>query len=164
MSNKSKGISGRGLGVGYVTLIMLFAVICLTVLSVLSYQAARANEKLNEKSSVFCTEYYAADGRAKMILSELDNDALEAHSSGFFAESFAELCNEYENISVRQVLEGFSVSFSEPLNERLKLSVNVVFYNTPVESRYSINEWKTISADTEASDAPLGVWDGSPLG
>lgn len=163
MSENNKEMSGRGLGVGYVTLIMLFAIICLTVLSVLSYQAARANEKLNEKSLSFTTEYYEADGRAKILLSELDNAALEAHKTGFFSESFAELCGEFESISLRNIPEGYSVSFTEQINEKLKLSVSVVFFNTPEDERYRIAEWKTVSDGTEEEDAPLGVWDGTPL-
>lgn len=163
MSEKSKGLSGRGLGVGYVTLIMLFAIICLTVLSVLSYQAARANEKLNEKSLSFTTEYYEADGRAKILLSELDNAALEAHKSGFFSETFAELCGRYESVSVRNIPEGFSVSYTELINEKLKLSVSIVFFNAPLDGRYRIDEWKTVSAEAEEDDASLGVWDGTPM-
>lgn len=162
--NKKRTFSGRGLGVGYVTLIMLFAVICLTILAALSYQAAHANEKLVDKNVSFCTAYYKADGKAKQTLSRLDDAALTAHKTGFFADSFAELSAEFEGVTVKAVPEGFEVSFSEPINERLSLSVSAVFFENPSEERYRIEKWKNVSSEDDADDSVLGVWDGSPLG
>lgn len=163
MDNNRKSVSeGRGMGVGYVSLIMLFAVICLTVLASLSYQAARANDKLNEKSISFTDGYYAADSKAKELLSQLDEAALLSHESGFFGDSFGVLCEEYKNVAVRKIPEGFEASFSQPVSDSLALSVKVVFFSAPTEDRYRIDEWKTVSVDM-AQDNSLGVWNGESL-
>ena len=161
--NRKKISEGRGIGVGYVTLIMLFAVICLTVLASLSYQAARANDKLNEKSVSFADGYYTADSSAKRILSELDEGAMLSHETGFFDDSFSELCGEYEKIEMRKIPEGFEVSFSEPVSSSLELSVKIVFFSMPSEDgRFRIEQWKTVSVDVQ-EDSSLGVWDGGEL-
>ena len=161
MNDERRSSEERGIGVGYVTLIMLFAVICLTVLASLSYQAARANDKLNEKSISFTNGFYSADSRAKETLSELDNWAKEAHEAGFFDDSFPLMCEENEELSVKKVQEGYEISFSYPVSENLKLSAVVVFYSTPSEGqRYFIDSWKTVAV-TSDSDENLGVWDGN---
>lgn len=159
---KQNSANGSGMGVGYVSLIMIFAVICLTVLAVLSYQAAGANSVLNEKSAAYTAEYYAADGRAKEKLMALDGYALEA-SYGFFEDDFIAFCeSDMIDVQVRNVPEGISVEFIEPINERLNLKVSVVFYSLPVDGvRYCINEWKSVASDADESDEALGVWDGS---
>lgn len=154
----------RGMGVGYVTLIMLFAVICLTVLAALSYQAARANDKLNEKSVSFTDSFYAADYRAKEQLSQLDSAALAAHNSGFFEDSFSMYCSERDKFITRNTSEGFEVSFSESINNTLALSVKIVFFNTPENGvRYRIQEWKTTVVSDDTEDETLGVWNGGNL-
>ena len=164
MTDKRKSISeGRGIGVGYVTLIMLFAVICLTVLASLSYQAARANDKLNEKSISFAEGYYSADSNAKKILSELDEGAMLSHETGFFDDSFPAICEEYENVTVRKIPEGYEASFSESVSGNLELSVKIVFFSAASgERRYRIEQWKTVSVGAE-EDSLLGVWNGEEL-
>ncbi len=163
MSDDKKLPESRGMGVGYVSLIMLFAVICLTVLATLSYQAARANDKLNEKSVSFTTAYYNADNRAKRLLSQLDEKALISCESGFFGESFAEYCGEYEVVTLRNVPEGCEVSFSEEISDNLRLSVVITFFSNPDDGvRYRVEEWKTV-ADLKDTDENLGVWDGTGL-
>ena len=161
---KSVFSTSTGLGVGYVSLIMLFAVICLTVLAVLSFQAAGSNEMLNERSSSFNSQYYRADGRAKSILMRLDNAALSAHENGFFEDSFAEGCGQLSAVELTRTAEGFKAAYTEVINERLSLSVEVLFYSAPVDgSRYRIDRWQTVPADSEEQESSLGVWDGGIL-
>lgn len=162
MDNKKRMPHGGGIGVGYVSLIMLFAVITLTVLAVLSYQAASANETLNDRSVTFGKEYYAADGRAKEILMKLDECAVSAHESGFFEDGFIEYCEELKGVSAKRSPSGISVHYSEPLNERMELVVNIIFYSDPPsQSRYDIEMWKTVPVSDDDESDDLGVWDGS---
>ena len=176
MSDNGKVLSQeRGMGVGYVTLIMLFAVICLTVLASLSYQAARANDKLNEKSVFYTSWYYVADGRANEVLCALDEAALEAHETGFFADSFEALSEEklmlqsdvvYSvDVTVKRVIEGFLVSYACPVTDNAEISVKVLFFDIPRDGgRYRVDEWKTVTVTGGDGEEVLGVWDGSALG
>lgn len=176
MNDNRKSLSqGRGMGVGYVTLIMLFAVICLTVLASLSYQAARANDKLNDKSIYYTSSYYLADGIANEVLCALDEAAYEAHGTGFFSDSFEVICEEKlaeQNDRVytvtpvlKRVQEGFLASYACPVTDNTEISVKILFFDTPRDDgRYRIEEWKTVAASGEDSEETLGVWDGSALG
>ncbi|MBQ8171382.1 MAG: hypothetical protein IJZ95_05290 [Oscillospiraceae bacterium] len=162
MDERRRPRRSGGIGVGYVSLIMLFAVITLTVLAVLSYQAASANDTLNDRSVSFGKEYYAADGRAKEMLMKLDECAVSAHESGFFEDAFAEYCEELEGVSLKRLPGGISVHYSENLNERTELVVNIMFYSDPqAQSRYDIEMWKTVPASSDDESDDLGVWDGS---
>lgn len=170
MNDNRKNVSeNRGIGVGYVTLIMLFAVICLTVLASLSYQAARANDKLNEKSVMITSAYYEADTYAKELLAKLDEAAYISHESGFFDDNFAIMCEEIiasENntVVVNKVQEGYKTAFSCGISNNLELSAVVVFYSVPVDGqRYRIEQWKTVSIGSDSGDESLGVWNGENL-
>lgn len=160
MSGTAKKIKS-GIGIGYVSVMMIFAVICLTILAVLAFQAASSDEKLSEKNIDFTREYYAADTEAKRILMQLDNAALTAAESPFFEESFTELSAE-SGANLSRTAEGFRAEYLVPLNERLFLRVGAVFYSFPAAhdgNRFEIVEWRTASA-SDASDKPLNVWDG----
>ena len=165
MAERKNNVSeGRGIGIGYISLIMLFAVICLTVLASLSYQAARANDKLNEKSISYTNGLYAADTAAKTVLSELDVAAKTSLDTGFFDDSFSAFCSSYDNLALRKTKEGYEVSFIEPISDPLSLSVKIVFYSVPSgNDRYDITEWKTVSVSETTEDKPLGVWDGGEI-
>ncbi len=162
MSDRKNSIGSSGMGVGYVSLIMIFAVICLTVLAVLSYQAAGANTVLNTKSAAYTSEYYAADGRAKEKLQILDGYAMIA-SQGFFEDDLTALCEEnMPDVKLRNSPEGITAEFTEYINDRLCLKVSVTFYSFSADGeRYRINEWKSVASSAEESEEPLGVWDGS---
>lgn len=162
--NKRRGSFSTGIGVGYVTLVMIFAVVGLTVLAVMAYQSAGANDVLNEKSVAYTQQYYDADVRAKEKLMLLDKAAYEAAESAFFDSRFEEQCSDIEGVTLRKTMQGYAVTFSEPINDALSIRVEVLFYSIPNENgRYKLQEYKTVSADSAESDKPLGVWDGDPL-
>ncbi|MBQ9947959.1 MAG: hypothetical protein IJO91_06175 [Oscillospiraceae bacterium] len=147
----------KGIGIGYVSIMMVFAVICLTILAVLSFQAADSSNTLTQRNSQFTHEYYAADIKSKEILMQLDNAALEACDSGFFEDVFPELAEKIGDVSITPLMDGYSAYYSIPLNNRLSLSVSVKFTDDP-DGRFEIQDWKTVSADS--NNDGLNVWDG----
>ena len=86
--DNNKESRGRGLGVGYLSVMIIFAAVCLTVFAVLSYRAASSNDAINERSGDFLRRYYEADSKAKEILAQLDGYAHSARESGFFEVTF----------------------------------------------------------------------------
>lgn len=50
-----------GIHVGSASIVMIFAVLCLTVFSTLSFVTANHERKLAEKSTLAVQQYYAAD-------------------------------------------------------------------------------------------------------
>lgn len=148
-----------GIGVGYVSVMMIFAVICLTVFAVLSLRASSSGYELNKKSSSYTTDYYTADSKAKAILAALDETAYYAHASGFFEDNFGEAILS-DDVKLFQVSDGFRAEYSVPLNQKLTLNVKVIFFsNTNAHSgaRYEIISWSTSLNLSEETDASLNV-------
>lgn len=160
---KKTGKFGTGIGIGYVSVIMIFSVLCLTILAVLSISSSDSARQMSARSSEYLTSYYSADSKAARILSELDRAALEAHESGFFEDSFMQ-SELPEGVRLSPSPEGVSAEYSVPVNERTELRLKVTFYSEPEMhsgKRYKVNSRKTCSAGGDEEDNRLNVWDGS---
>lgn len=149
---------GTRIGVGYVSVMLIFAVICLTIFAVLSFTAAVSTDSFNDRSGEFMRQYYAADTSAKETLSDLNDCALEAVDSGFFEDVFQEAAGSMEGVTVRRVQGGFSVSYAVTINERQELAVDIVFDSS---GKYKIELWQSREVAEEESGSHLGVWNGS---
>ena len=57
--------------VGGISLLVVFAVLCLTVFALLSLSTVRADARLSEASAQAVADYYAADCQAQEILAQL---------------------------------------------------------------------------------------------
>lgn len=156
--NKNKHTKKIGVGVGYVSVMLIFAVICLTIFAVLSLKAAISDNSFNERSGEFLKQYYAADTAAKETLSKLHDCAFEAKSSELFEETFEEIAQGIEGVSLKQTPVGFSASYSAAINERQILAVTVLFDNN---GNYTIEQWQSQDVPQEDNDSHLGVWNGS---
>ncbi len=67
MGNKT----GVGMGIGGISMLAIFVVLCLTTLAVLSVVSARADFALTEKTAAASKQYYEADARAEEKLASL---------------------------------------------------------------------------------------------
>lgn len=67
-----KESSSLKIGIGTPTILMIFVVLCMVILSVLSFQAADHNALLVEKEKTYVTNYYEAKVQAEKIASLLD--------------------------------------------------------------------------------------------
>lgn len=65
------------IGIGTPTILMIFVVLCMVILSVLSYQEADYHMKLAEKEKESITLYYEAVTRAKQVKDQLVNLSFE---------------------------------------------------------------------------------------
>ena len=157
MSKKNEA-QNVGMGVGYVSVMLIFAVICLTIFAVLSFKAAISTDSFNERSGEFMRQYYAADTAAKETLSKLNDCAFEAKKSGFFEDLFMENAQKIEGVTVKQNQKGYSASYTVSINDRQELLVNIIFNEN---GEYEITQWKRRNVPEENSDSHLGVWDGT---
>lgn len=149
----------HGMGVGYVSVMLIFAVICLTVFAVMSFRAASANDGFNVRSGDHLREYYAADSAAKSRLAELDGIAKNAAESGFFEDEFEAAAETIEGVTLNRITNGYSANWSVKINDRQELVVSVEFTS---DGGCEITRWQSRTVSTEdSSDSHLGVWDGS---
>lgn len=121
--------------VGAVSLLTIFAVLCLLTFSLLSLSTANANKKLADKSADAINSYYKADVEAQQILSKLREGVIPKQVE---KKTDTIYCYECE------------------ISETKSLFVEVM-----VDSKsYDIQKWKVVSKiDWEADDS-IKVWDG----
>lgn len=149
----------HGMGVGYVSVMLIFAVICLTLFAVMSFRAASANDGFNVRSGDYLKEYYAADSAAKSRLAELDGIAKSAAESGFFEEEFEAAAETIEGVTLTRIANGYSANWAVKINDRQELAISVEFTS---DGGCEITRWQSRTVSTEdSSDSHLGVWDGS---
>ena len=142
-----------GIGTGYLSIMMIFVVLCLTMLAALSYSAASAEKNYSDRSAGYTKEYYAADFEAKRILAEIDGIAAGYENYTDFM-LLAEL-DEIEIIEYVSRPDSLEISWLTPINERQSISAAVKYSG----EGYIITGWRTVSS-TETENRPLNVWDG----
>lgn len=122
--------------VGGASLLVVFAVLCLTIFALLSLSTVQADNRLSQASANAVSSYYRADCRAQEILAQLRSGVLLPDVSA----------------------EGNVYSYACPISETQTLSVQVRLTDT----EYRILSWKTVTTDKWETDNRLPVWDGEP--
>ncbi|MEA4814158.1 MAG: hypothetical protein VB112_04570 [Oscillospiraceae bacterium] len=129
----------HGVSVGSALLIMILAVLCLTIFSVLSLSSANASLAMADRTAEETRGYYAADKAACAILSQIlagDEVAPAATSPGE---------------------DGATVySYSVPIDDGSKLMVDVKVSG----QKYDILRWQAENISIWSPDESLNVWDG----
>ena len=123
--------------VGGSSLLVIFAVLCLTTFALLGLSTVQASQRLSQASADAVFDYYRADVQAEQILAQL--------RSGEVPEA---VC-----------VEGSVYSYTCPVSDTKRLDV-------AVENRdgtWKILRWQTVSLVDWESDEHLDVWDGSPF-
>ena len=121
--------------VGGSSLLVIFAVLCLTIFALLSLSTVQADGRLTAISAEAVRAYYEADAKAEAILANL--------RCGVVAD-----CVEQDGEYYRYVCE---VSKTQNLTVTVKLT----------ENGYEVLQWQTESCVDWEADEGLNVWDGS---
>lgn len=153
--NKKSGFRGSGMGVGYISVMVIFVTVCLTLFAAFSLRAASSNDAFNKRSGEFLKSYYAADSQAKQILAKLDVSAKTA-ASGFFFEDEFEL-TEIEGVVIKRVKGGCSADYSVAIDERRELRCGILFRS---DGSYEITRWQSHASSTEINEPQGNLWNG----
>lgn len=154
--NEKKGFRGSGMGVGYVSVMVIFVTVCLTLFAVLSLHAAGSDDAFNERSGEYLKQYYAADSEAQDILAKLHSAAKTASEEVFFEEAF-EMSAEELGVMVSSARLGCRARYTVKINDRQELLCEAVFYQ---DGTFEKTRWQSVS-DYSDDDSHLNVWDGS---
>lgn len=153
--------NGAGLGIGYVSIMIIFAVICLTIFAVLSFQSAYSNSALTERSAEYLTDYYGADEASQRVLAELDGIALSARDEIDFKGAFMDGAQNIEGVKLSDAPDGVRAEITSKINEQQNLVITAVFYSSARgEESFGITGRAVDIIDDESDGKPLGVWDG----
>lgn len=123
--------------VGGVSLLVVFAVLCLTVFALLSLTTVRADVRLADASAQAVGNYYAADCQAQEILARLRGGELP------------------DGVT----LEVGVYSYTCPISDTQELQVEVLIDG----AEYEILRWQAAAAGGWEIDEGLEVWDGTPF-
>lgn len=136
-----RGREKRGFSVPVVggsSLLVIFAVLCLTVLAMLSLSTARSSAELSRASADAAAAYYEADAQAEEILARLrGGETPEGVTSG------GDGTYEYE----------------VPISQTQALSVCV----RAAEDGWTVLRWKAVSTAQWTPDESIEVWDGEAV-
>lgn len=153
---KSKTERPLGIGTGYLSIMMIFVVLCLTMLAALSYSVATTENGYSQKSGEYTKAYYAADLAAKQTLAAVDDAAAKYDDYTDFM-LLAEL-DEIDGVEYTSVMNGLEIRWVTPINKTQSISAAVKYSGVGFE----ILEWRTVSVN-EQNDKTLNVWSGDDL-
>ena len=122
--------------VGSSSLLVIFAVLCLTVFALLGLSTVLADSRLLTNSSKMVMAYYSADTQAEEILAQLRQGIIPDNVQEQNDHSYQYIC---------------------PISEQQALYVHVVVY----DSTWDVLQWRVITAEQAETDELLSLWDGS---
>lgn len=120
------------------SLLVIFAVLCLTLFALLGLSSAQASERMNRAAVESVSTYYAADLEAERTLALLRQGSTP------------------ENVKK----DGNIYSWSCPVNERQRLEIEVRLEG----AEYEVLRWQLVSSTQWVADDSLNVWQGGELG
>ena len=121
-------------GVGVSSLLVIFAVLCLTVFALLSISTVKADLRLSEQSVRTVEGYYEADCRAEEILARLRGGEIPSGVTK----------------------NGDIYTYACPISDTQTLAVQVKLSGTD----YEILRWQAVSTVDWQADDSLPVWNG----
>ena len=119
--------------IGGSSLLIIFAVLCLTVFALLGLSTVHANKRLSDISIQAVSDYYAADTQAEQILAQLRTGEIPA---GVSRE-----CDVF--------------TYTCPISDTQQLEVAVR------SGDWEILCWRSVSSESWQADESLKLWDGN---
>lgn len=146
----------RGIQPGGVTILVIFAALCLAIFSALSMGAVRADKRLSEKYAAQTSRYYAADSAAEAWLADADRQlaALKKQNDevAFWQKTAAAFGDAFDP-ETRQL--SFQTKISDA--QELRVVVQLTYADTPTEK---IVLWSAVTTIDIEFDESMTVWEG----
>ena len=134
-----------GVGVGSASIVLVFAVLCLTVFSLITFVVAHNDRVLAEAELKFVMGYYEADALAEQVLAGI------LESVGFIPETVlgVEIESEWDF-----ELQAYILNYACPISDRKELYVKLSMY----ENTYDVLNWQMRDTVEWEMDTSLNVW------
>jgi len=135
-----------GIGVGSASIVLVFAVLCLTVFALITLVVAGNDKALVEAEAQLVKGYYEADALAELILADiLESDAIPSVVRGINVLSGWD-----------EEIGAMVAYFSCPITDKKALYVRLAIR----EDSYDILSWRMWDTDEWTFDDRLNVWPG----
>lgn len=131
--------------VGGISLLVVFAVLCLTVFALLALTTVQADTRLADASAQAVADYYAADCKAQELLARLRNG------------------ERPEGVEILdQGKDGaYSACYAVPISDTQELQVELRMEGADHSRRYQIVRWQAVPSVEWEGDESLELWDGT---
>ncbi|MCL2226515.1 MAG: hypothetical protein FWB97_02655 [Oscillospiraceae bacterium] len=137
-----------GIGVGSSSIVLVFAVLCLSVFSLITFVVASNDKTLVANEARLVVGYFEADALAERIVAEI-------LGSGTIPDSVQgiEIHTQWDSH-----MDAYIVFFSSPISYMLAIFVRLAVR----EDSYDILSWRLYNSSLWEYDARLNVWQGPP--
>lgn len=132
--------------VGGISLLVVFAVLCLTVFALLALTTVQADKRLADASAQAVADYYAADCAAQEILARLRNG------------------ERPEGVEIIDRLGGhYAARYAVPISDTQELRVEVELLEDWADGgwRWQVVRWQAVPTGEWEGDESLDIWDGT---
>lgn len=135
--------------VGASSLLVIFAVLCLTVFAMLSLSTVQADKRLSDASAAAALSYYEADTEAERIFARLRTGELP---DGVTVTTYAA---PMEGVAIR----GSMYSYTCAVSETQALQVEIA----EQDGVWTVLRWQTVSTTGWEADDSIDIWDGDGI-
>ena len=140
-----------GIGLGAVSILAVFVVLCMTVFSILSFTSARADQKLSEKNAKAVQEYYQAESKAEEQLGALLREKNIEDLLALAVQDGCDITNDGQNHYISYVIK---------VNEIQDLYVEIALSGANQDiprGHWSKQKWEIRVTEPEQPDEKLNV-------
>ena len=135
-----------GIGVGSASIVLVFAVLCLTVFSLITFVVAGNEKSLVDAKAKLVTGYYDADTLAELILADI-----------LAADNIPEVVRGVEiNTGFNEQFNAEATYFLCDISESKALYVSLLIQN----DSFDILSWRMYDKEGWESDESIIVWTG----
>lgn len=128
----------KGLGVGSVSLVLIFSVLCLTIFALLTLSTARNDAALAERAAQSAQDYYAADTEGQHVC--------------------AQLLNALQNGERPTSVRGTQVTYDDAFAYFSVAAGDDRYIAAEVSYNGEILQWKEISGENWSPDESINVY------
>jgi len=137
-----------GMGVGSASIMLVFAVLCLTVFSLISLSVAQNDKALVDAETQLVVSYYRADELATRVLAEILKKNTAPDSETILG---VDIKSYYDTSREKTVTR-----FTCPMNDTKELGVEVAIH----DGTYDIISWRMHDTGNWDIDTSIPVWQG----
>ncbi len=149
---ESKRRAEMGVHIGSASIVMIFAVLCLTIFATLSFQTASYEQKLAQKTAVTAEAYYMADSKAEEIYQMI----CSALKTGTDYTQLSELHKDVD-LKIAQLGKETLLYYAVPIDDKQELQIVLSFNSDGVLRTV---QWNAVATTRWEYDDTIRVWDG----
>lgn len=143
-----------GINAGLSSIVMVFAVLCLTIFAVLSFATSGSEKKLVQKSAAAVERYYAADSACEDVLGGIYDIWKGSSSLESMESAVKSMENAPKDLYVTISNGMLYISYSQAVDESQSLQVGLA----ADEKDFKIKAWQLTRTGEWDIDEHIHVW------